>query len=525
MNEQQLAKIVTLTAQLLEEKDVHSKYNIVGDKTIYAKEGLYVGDFNPSYDFFIKGRGCITGDLIVKGNLLYENSGNGLLQNYCDVFANPNKPAGFRIRDDDFTRGFMWDSKEDEFVLAEDQYFDNQKQRQNTFLKNIRLKNANLTNTYSKNILIESSIISTNSNSNLNMDANLFLKGNLKVDGNIFSSQDTLNIKSQLVTKTTKIEGSLFVESVVEVQNSVSCRELKTTTIDCGDISGNNLLLEGEAKITNNIEIGGFFITKKSAEFKQGAEIHGNLYVGKSLIFTSEDGGIAFANLSHIENASVSYINGKKVNGHGDIVTTGGQQELLNKSLGSNLDAKYFKITNLDNPIDNYDACNKKYVDQFVTGGHILEPVRLATTEKLESVFMASSYQLISKKMESLSFEGIETRIGDRVLVKNQENPSENGIYIVISKGHKNQQWILQLADDCADILRNRPRITPLVLVRYGEENGKRIFGINFTNQSIWEFMGQDDFIKRVWDPMEKILAENRELRKRVERLEEVCKL
>jgi len=53
MNEQQLARIVTLTSQLLQEKDVHTKQNIVGDKHIYAKEGLFVGDFNPAYDFFI----------------------------------------------------------------------------------------------------------------------------------------------------------------------------------------------------------------------------------------------------------------------------------------------------------------------------------------------------------------------------------------------------------------------------------------------------------------------------------------
>lgn len=123
--------------------------------------------------------------------------------------------------------------------------------------------------------------------------------------------------------------------------------------------------------------------------------------------------------------------------------------------------------------------------------------------------------------MEQLIVDSIEVNIGDRILVKNQENTVENGIYVVISKGHRNQQWILQLADDCIDIVKNRPRITPIVLVRYGEVNGRRMFGMNYLNQLIWEFMGQEDFVKKVWDPMERVLVENKEIRKRLEMLEE----
>lgn len=521
INEHQIAQIVNITAQLLEEKDIHSKFNIVGDKTIYAKEGLYVGDFNPSYDFFIKGRGCITGDLIVKGNLFYETTGNNIQQSFSDVFTKMHRPAGFRVRSDDNVRGFMWDQQEDEFVFADEQYFVNVRPRQPIFLQNIRLKNANISNTYTKNLLVDSSIIATNTNNNLSMDSNLLLKGNMRIDGYIYSAQDTVNIKSQLIVKTTKVEGSLFVENVVEVQNNLNCRELRTNNVECSDLMGNNIVLEGELKVNQGMELNGYFQAKKGGEFKQGLEVGGNIFVGKSLIFTGQDSGIAFTNLSHIENASVSFINGKKVDQHGDILTTEGQQELSNKNLGTNLDAKFFKIKNIDNPEDNYDVVNKKYVDQFVMGGHLLEPVRLATNNKLEGVFMGSSYQIISKKMETLMVENVETNIGDRILVKNQENAAENGIYVVISRGHKNQQWILQLAEDCGEIIRNRPRITPLVLVRYGEENGRRLFGMNYMNSTIWEFMAQEDFLKRIWEPMEKIISENKEIKDRLKKLEE----
>lgn len=492
MNEYQVAKIVNLTAQLLEEKDVHTKYNIVGDKTIYAKEGLYVGDFNPAYEFFIKGRGCVVGDLVIKGNLFYENNGSGLQQSFCDVFAKPGKPAGFRIRDDIQAKGFMWDTKEEEFVIGDEKYFEN---RNLSNLQNIRFKNANFMNSYCKNILLESTIISTHSSNNINVEGNLVIKGTIKLDGILTTPNEVLNIKSQLITKSLKIEGGLDVESDIKTMKNINSYGLDCQTLKSDDIFGNNIVINNELKVNQNTEIGGYFLAKKGGEFGSGLEVKGNIYCGKSLIFTEPNAGIAFSKLTPIENASVSYINNKKIPNQGELVNTLESQELFNKSLGTNLDAKYNKITNIDNPTDNYDAVNKKYVDQFIVGGHLLEPTRLGTTEKLDAVFMASSYQLISKKMEALIIDGIEAKIGDRILVKNQNLLVENGIYVVISKGHKNQQWILQLADDCAEILKTKPRIVPLVLVKYGEKNGKKLFGVNFMTQSIWEFLGQEEFV------------------------------
>lgn len=506
MNEQQLAKIVNLTSQLLQEKDVYTKQNIVSDKTIYAKEGLFVCDFNPAYDFFIKGRGCITGDLVIKGNLFYENNGSGIEQSFMDVTLKPNKPSGFRIRDDTHSKGLMWDHKEDEFILSDDKYFES---RSISNLLNLKIRNVNFMNAYCKNILIDSSIISTHSNNNINVEGNIILKGNLKLDG-IIQAVDVLNIKSQVITKTLKVDGSLFVENGIETTKNITCNKLTSINLETDEITAVNLNLLGDLKVEKTCEINGFFHAKKAGEFSQGLEVKGNLYIGKNLIFTDKDGGIAFSKLSHIENASVSYINGKKISNQGDILTTNENQEMSNKSLGTTLNAKFNKIINIDNPSDHYDVANKKYVDQFVIGSHLLEPVRLGTTEKLDAVFMASNYQLISKKMESLIIDGIETKIGDRILVKNQQITTENGIYIVISKGHKNQQWILQLADDCIDILKNRPRITPLVLVKFGEKNVRCLFGINFLNQSVWEFLNSEEFIN--YNIIEKMEQFNRKM-------------
>ena len=73
---EQVAQIIQIITKLQKQEDFHTSKNIVADKTIYAKRGLHVGDFNPAFDLFIKGNSCIKGDLIIKGNLVYENSGS-----------------------------------------------------------------------------------------------------------------------------------------------------------------------------------------------------------------------------------------------------------------------------------------------------------------------------------------------------------------------------------------------------------------------------------------------------------------
>ena len=99
---EQVAQMIQIITKLQKQEDFHTTKNIVADKTIYAKKGLHVGDFNPAFDLFIKGNSCIKGDLIIKGNLIYENSGSITKSEFCDVVA--SEISGFRIRSDTFTQ-------------------------------------------------------------------------------------------------------------------------------------------------------------------------------------------------------------------------------------------------------------------------------------------------------------------------------------------------------------------------------------------------------------------------------------
>ncbi|SNS83609.1 MULTISPECIES: hypothetical protein [unclassified Azospirillum] len=79
-----------------------------------------------------------------------------------------------------------------------------------------------------------------------------------------------------------------------------------------------------------------------------------------------------------------------------------------------------FRLTGLADPVNAQDAATKNYVDLTVQGLDPKQSVRAATTGPVT----LSGTQTI---------DGVALVAGDRVLVKNQANASQNGIYIVAS--------------------------------------------------------------------------------------------
>jgi len=503
MNEIQIAKITHIILEILKSKDIFTHQNIVADKTIYAKEGLYINDFNPNFDFFVKGNSCITGDLKVNGNIIYQKDGSHSIEDtFLELTCPTNGSSGLIIKAPNSQNGIFWNEKEETFLLSSPEYLE--KKSLNS-LCDLTLKNLNVFNNYSKNLLIETSIIPNNQNERINLDGHVRISQDLILQENLLCRSDVLNIKSRLNVNSTNINGSLFVSDNLESKN-LNCHQIYCQNIDCSDIKLNNLNTVGEVLIGRNLDVQGGLFVQKSFEFKSGGEISGNLYLKQNLIFNGLNNKISFPQLSEIENASVSYIHGKKVNNLGEIVTTDAQQILSNKKLGSNLDCQNFSLKNIDNPTDNFDAVPKRYVDQFIYGVNILEPCHCTTQETLGATFLEHNGQLISDSPERLVIDGIEVEINQRILVKNQKEFKENGIYYVVSRGGRNQQWILQYADDYAEMKRNRERITPLFLSKYGETSRNILYGLNMITQSIFEFMPQNKFLEdycQMWEKLE----------------------
>ena len=92
----------------------------------------------------------------------------------------------------------------------------------------------------------------------------------------------------------------------------------------------------------------------------------------------------------------------------------------------SAVDLNNQKITNLTDPTNPQDAANKRYVDSAVVGIDWKPSVRVATTA---AITLATGLE------NGDTLDGVTLATGDRILVKNQTDATENGLYIVQVSG------------------------------------------------------------------------------------------
>jgi len=76
------------------------------------------------------------------------------------------------------------------------------------------------------------------------------------------------------------------------------------------------------------------------------------------------------------------------------------------------------RVKNLANPVDSGDAATKEYVDTLLEGLAWKDNVRVATVSN------------INLSAPGTTIDGVTLNVGDRVLVKNQTDARQNGIYI-----------------------------------------------------------------------------------------------
>ena len=103
------------------------------------------------------------------------------------------------------------------------------------------------------------------------------------------------------------------------------------------------------------------------------------------------------------------------------------EDKLHNFALATaSVDLNNQKITNLTDPTNPQDAANKRYVDAAVVGIDWKASVRAATTA---AITLATGLE------NGDTLDGVTLATGDRVLVKNQTDATENGLYVVAVSG------------------------------------------------------------------------------------------
>jgi hypothetical protein len=112
------------------------------------------------------------------------------------------------------------------------------------------------------------------------------------------------------------------------------------------------------------------------------------------------------------------------------------------------------KITNVSTPTADMDAANKAYVDTFVTGLSPKTAVRVATNGALSPAAIYDNgvsgvgATLTTLTTGTLTIDGVVVVANDRVLIKDQADPVQNGIYDVTVAGNVGVLYILTRALD-----------------------------------------------------------------------------
>ena len=112
------------------------------------------------------------------------------------------------------------------------------------------------------------------------------------------------------------------------------------------------------------------------------------------------------------------------------------------------LDIGTNKIINVSAGTDGTDAVNKTQLDAVAGGfgGH--RSVRVATADSVNIAGAYVSGVITVTATGALSVDGVAVDVGDRILVKDQTAPAQNGVYDVTNKGDVGVSAVLTRSDD-----------------------------------------------------------------------------
>ena len=252
------------------------------------------------------------------------------------------------------------------------------------------------------------------------------------VDGSI----DTAHIADSQITTakiadsqitSAKITDGAIVNADVNASAAIAATKIHDGTIsntEFGHLNGvsSNIQDQLDAKGASNANL---------TAIGNLANTDGNFIVGSGSTWVAENGGTARASLG-LGTISTQAANSVSISG------------------GS--------ITGLGTPSSNSDAATKVYVDNLVTGLKTRIITRVATTANIN----------LSNALENGdTLDGITLATGNKILVKDQTDATENGIYDVVASGAASRNTDYNTVAELAG---------QLVIVQEGSSNADKIF-------------------------------------------------
>jgi len=237
-------------------------------------------------------------------------------------------------------------------------------------------------------------LITTNGAEEIELGKNVDLNGTLDVSSsatvNSLSSNGAISAAGNLTINTNKFtvtsgEGNTSIAGTLGVTNAATFSDSLTVT---GALTGNGNVTLGNAS-GDTITVTGTATFAESADF---------------------DGGLTVAGSQTVD-------------------------------MGGN------RVTNIGTPSQATDATTKAYVDSVKQALDIKDSVRVATTAALTATYNNGTggvgATLTADANGAVSIDSVSLSSGDRVLVKNQSDASENGIYSVTTVGDVSNPFVL----------------------------------------------------------------------------------